>query len=90
MHRVEDIVVTEAEFSVHPARYAKGQYLVKVVSDGSGLKRRADYLLCALNCRWTHREHGYVCSPSKVLKFRRLFADGWTATIFGKLVEPTS
>jgi hypothetical protein len=75
-------------YTVQPARYAKGQILVQTVPNGTGLKIREDRLLCALNCRYTHRERGYVCSPSKVRKFEHYLAEGWDATIFGELRPP--
>jgi hypothetical protein len=45
-------------------------------------------LLGALNCRWTNRERGYIASPSKVVKFERLFREGRDASYSGELEPP--
>jgi hypothetical protein len=76
------------DYTVRGARYAKGMLLVRVRSE-SGLKSRAARLLGALKCRWTNREGGYICSPTKFAKFERLFSEGRDASFFGELEPPS-
>ena len=69
------------------ARYAKGMMLIRTRST-TGMKSRADRLLSALNCRYTNRERGYICSPAKLAKFERLFNAGWDANFFSNELLP--
>jgi hypothetical protein len=73
-------------YTTQQARYAKGQHLVRPVNS-DGTKGRAERLLCALNCRWTNRERGFVVSPSKLKRFEQFFADGWDACFFTKQLQ---
>lgn len=78
------------DYSTRFARYSKGNHIVAPLDSISGYKGRASYVLGALNCRYTHREGGYVLSPSKLARFEQMFADGWTATCMGDLCPPRS
>lgn len=75
------------EYSISPARYAKGMMIVHCPST-DGYKTRAAYLACALKARYTNRCNGYVMSPAKARKFEVLYADGWDATCLGTLIPP--
>lgn len=59
-------------------RYAKGKMLIQTVSDGTGMKTRADWLASALG-RWVSRSKGYVMSPAAAAKFSMLYAAGFSA-----------
>lgn len=79
--------VTPDAYSAEAARYAKG--CVAVTAPGrNGWKSEAGYLLEALNARYSGRERAYIVSASKFKKFEKLFAEGWTATVFGTLEPP--
>lgn len=80
------ITVRTKPYDVHHARYANGQHLVCPVNT-DGIKGRVERLLCALNCRWTNRERGFVVSPSKLKRFEQLYADGWDACFFTRKLE---
>lgn len=67
------------DYTITPARYAKGQMVVRTIADGSGYKTRAAYLLEALNARYVGRSNGYVLSPAKADKFARLYDAGFDA-----------
>lgn len=77
-------------FTITPARYSKGQFIVRCPSD-TGYKTRAARLIHdGLNCRYTGREAGYVASATKVRKFERLYAEGWDANVISdSLIAPT-
>lgn len=76
-------------FQISAALYAKGMLLVRCPST-NGYKTRAARLIGnGLRARWTNRESGYIASPAKVEKFKRLYAEGWDAcTVTGKLQPP--
>ena len=76
-----------ADYTISPARYAKGQMLVRCPST-NGLKSRAACVAEALKGRYTHREHGYILSPTKAKRFEQLLRDGWNASYFGELTPP--
>ena len=78
-----------APYTITPARYTKGKLLVRITGNGSGLKDRAERLICdGLKCYYTGRERGFVASPSKARRFERLYADGWDACYFGQRLVP--
>lgn len=81
--------MTDYEYTVSPARYAKGKLIVRCPS-ADGFKTRAARLIGdGLHARWTHRERGYIASPAMVAKFERMFAEGWDASsILGTLEAP--
>ena len=77
------------DYEIKPARYARGQMLVVCRSDGSGWKTRAMALCEALNGRWTNREKGYVMSPTKAVKFEKLYTAGWSGNVVnGEFIAP--
>lgn len=78
------------DYRARPARYSKGNHIVTPFDNIGSYKGRVSYVLGALNCRYTHREGGYVLSPAKLARFERLFAEGWTATCMGELRAPRS
>ena len=75
-------------FTISEARYCQNSIVVRVASDGSGWKHRVHWLCEALKMRWSHRQHGYVGSPSKGRRLAELYAAGWTAGLSGKLIPP--
>jgi hypothetical protein len=79
------------EYTVHPAAYAKGKLLVRCPSS-DGFKTRAARLIGdGLKGRWTNRESGYLASPARVEKFKRLYAEGWDGSfITGELLPPAA
>lgn len=79
-----------ADYTVAPARYSKGNFIVRCPAE-HGLKSRAARLIGdGLNCRFTNREKGYVASVSKLRRFEKLYAEGWDASfVTGELEPPT-
>jgi hypothetical protein len=75
-------------YTVTPARYSKGNFIIRPLDSVGGFKGRASYLCCALNLRWTHRSGGFTASPSKLSRFEKLYAEGWSATCMGELIAP--
>ena len=78
----------EPGFTTAPARYARGMVAVHPIRTGTGYASRASLLCRHLNARWSGREGAYIMSPTKAAKLERLFAEGYDATIFGKLIHP--
>jgi hypothetical protein len=77
-----------ADYSMSPARYAKGMLAVRCPST-TGYKTRAARLANALATRYTNREHAYILSPNKADRFERLYAEGWDACVItGELEAP--
>lgn len=76
-------------YSIQPARYAKGMLAVRCPSN-TGYKTRAARLLGdGLKCRYSNRELSYIVPPTKLARFEVLFAEGWDACSFsGKLEAP--
>jgi hypothetical protein len=76
-------------YTITPARYAKGQMLVRCPS-GDGYKTRAARLIGdGLKCRFSGRCGGYIASPAKARRFERLYAEGWDASsVTGKFYPP--
>lgn len=83
--------IHDEEFTIYPARYAKGKVAVTCKSDGTGYKTRAMRLIGdALRGAYSHREHAYIVSPSKAERFYQLYAAGWDASaITGVLFRST-
>lgn len=77
-----------ADYIITPYSYAKNSVVVKPTKDGSGLKARADYLVEAMKGRYVGRAKGYVLPKSKVAKFEKLYAEGWSGGLFGDLRPP--
>ena len=69
------------------ARYAKGQVAVRCPSP-NGFKSRAARLAEALKGRWSNRESAYIMAPTKEARLRKLFAEGWDASVITGELEP--
>lgn len=78
------------DYTLTPARYAKGMIAVRPKPDGSGYKTRAGYLAARMaNGRHSGREGAYILTPTASERFVRLYAEGWDANaISGELIEP--
>lgn len=74
------------EFSIVPARYARGKLVIRTPSR-DGYKTRASRLAGdGLNLAYSHRSGGYTASPSQAERFRRLYFAGFDASwVTGKL-----
>lgn len=70
-----------ADYTIVPARYAKGKMVLRSTKDGSGLKNRADRLAEALGGRYVGRSKGYVLSVVAAEKFELLYIAGFDAEI---------
>ena len=73
------------------ARYAKGKTAVRIQSDGTGWKTRAQRLASAkgIGGRWSNREKAYIMSQTAAQKLLRLFLAGWDTNPFtSELIEP--
>ena len=69
-------------------RYRAVGVVIRPEQDGI-YKTRAARLLDALKGRWSHRQRGYVVSETKAVKFARLYAAGYDATIISReLIAP--
>lgn len=76
------------DYTVSPARYAKGKMAVRCPSQ-DGWKSRAARLAAAIaRGRYTGREGAYIMSPAAAAKFERLFLDGWDACVITLELEP--
>jgi hypothetical protein len=82
--------LSAVDFQISKARYAKDKFLVQPTRRDDHLKTRTARLLGAMNCRWTNRERGYICSAVQVAKLEKYLADGWDASIMGELEPPKS
>lgn len=79
------------DYTITPARYAKGKMIIRPTPDGTGYKNRAARLAEArgIGGRYVGRSGGYTVSPTAASKFERLYAEGWDACfISGKLEAP--
>jgi hypothetical protein len=71
----------DAAYTIGNARYAKGKKAVRCPSS-DGWKTRAARLAARLaNDRYTNREQAYIMSPSAAVRFERLYAEGWDASV---------
>jgi hypothetical protein len=68
-----------AGYTVFPAHYSKGNFIIRPTDSAGGFKSRASYLCDKLNMRWVNRSRGYVASPSKLRKFEKLYAEAIAA-----------
>jgi hypothetical protein len=86
----------EMPYTITPARYAKGMMCVRPNdeinhSEYMTFKGRASRLCDHLRGRWTHRDGGYIMSPTKAARFEKLYAEGWSAHSFsGELYKPAT
>lgn len=88
MTRSKPFAHDDPAFTVAPARYAKNAVAVRVHERGDGLKGEIGCLCTHLAARYSGRERAYIMSPAKARRLIRLHAEGWTATIFGRLIAP--
>jgi hypothetical protein len=78
-----------SDYTIGPARYAKGKMAICCISDGSGWKTRAMLLAERLaNGRYSGRENAYILSPSAATRFERLYAESWSASNFTNALYP--
>jgi hypothetical protein len=70
------IMTITPNYSISPARYAKGKMAVRS-SDGTGYKTPAAHLIEALGGRWVNRGNAYIVSPSTAKDFECLINSGW-------------
>jgi hypothetical protein len=81
--------MTEAAYTISPARYSKGKMAVRCPGNG-GYKTRACYLAERLsNHRYTNRERAYIMSATAAKRFEKLYAEGWDVSFSGVLTAPT-
>jgi hypothetical protein len=78
-----------SDYTISPARYAKGKVVVCCPST-DGYKTRAAYLATAkgIGGKYVGRSGGYTMSPSAAKKFKRLYEEGWNAYADGRLIPP--
>lgn len=75
------------EYTITPARYAKGKMAVRCPS-ATGYKTRAARLIGdGLGCRWSGRSRAYIASPAQAARFERLYRAGFDASSFTGLLE---
>lgn len=80
--------VTDAAYSIRPARHAKGKVAVTAYGTADGYKTRACRLAQALaRGRYTGREHAYIMGPKTAARFEKLYAQGWDANGFSYELE---
>lgn len=60
----------DLEYTISPARYAKGMLAIRPKPDGTGWKTLAALIISGMpGVRWTNRDRAYLCSPSRAKKF---------------------
>jgi hypothetical protein len=74
------------EFTIRPARYAKGKALVQAPS-GDGYKTRASRLAEAVGGKYTGREDGYTMSPKQAERFHQHYQAGDDANSFTREID---
>jgi len=60
-------------YTIHPARYAKGKYVIQPLDSRDGWKGDASYACDELNLKYVHRSHGYTASPAQAERFQALY-----------------
>lgn len=60
--------------TITPARYAKGKYVVRCPSDGSGFKTNAARIVERLGGRYVRRDEGYQMSLTRAEHLRRVLS----------------
>lgn len=77
------------EFTMFPARYAKGKVIIRAPGR-DGYKTRAARLAGdGLGLQYVGRSNGYTASPSQAERFKRLFNAGFDASWATGTVEHT-
>lgn len=81
-------VTPAPDYTISPARYAKGMMAVRCPSP-DGYKTRASRLIGdGLNSRHTGRENAYIVSPATAATFESMYRAGWDACIISGTLEP--
>lgn len=76
-----------SDYTISPARYAKNMMAVRTPST-DGWKTRAARLAENLaRGRYTNREGAYLMSRTAAEKFKRLYAEGWDASVISNKLE---
>lgn len=78
------------EYTITPARYAKGKLVLRSPPSDSGWKTKIQWL--AENCggRWVHRDKGYQMSPRQAANFETLLKAGFEGGIRVGVSQPAS
>lgn len=77
----------ETDYSISPARYAKGMVAISTASN-NGYKSRACCLAAdGLGLRWSGRDRAYIASPSQAARFERLHRYGFDANFFSGEID---
>ena len=80
---------THKSVKIWTARYAKNMMAVQPLDAFQGFKGRASYLCGSLKARYSHREHAYIMSKTKVEKLIALLNAGWIGRLFGNgFIDP--
>jgi hypothetical protein len=78
----------DGSWCIFPAPYAKGKCIISA-SGWHGMKTRAAYLAIALGGKYVNRSKGYTVSPRQAARFVKLYAEGWSGSLFGdRLIPP--
>lgn len=67
--------IKTADYTVRPAKYAKGKVAVETPSTND-LKTRAARIMSAIAQNYSRREHAYIVSPRQAEKFLEAFHSG--------------
>lgn len=73
------------KYSISPARYSKGKFVIQCESDGTDYKTEEMYLAESVGGKWTHRSKGYQVSAAQVKLFEFLIKNEFAA---GCLIYP--
>jgi hypothetical protein len=75
-------MTTPTDYTILPARHAKGKMKIQCRNDGTGYKNRCHRVAEALaRGRYTGRENAYILSPAAAKRFERLYAEGYDASV---------
>lgn len=75
MGRLTFSPITTGEYTVRPAKYAKGKVAVETPST-TDLKTRAARIMSAIAQNYSRREHAYIVTPNQAEKFLKAFHSG--------------
>lgn len=68
------------EYSIHPARYAKGKVIIRTPGRNGFKTRAARIAGDGLGLSYAGRSGGYTASPSQAERFQRLYSAGFDAS----------
>ena len=71
--------LSNPNYEIKPARYAKGKRLIKVDNETAGKGRTERLIESFGSARWSNREKGYIVSEGVAKKFERAFKEGLDA-----------